>query len=464
MHIYLDLFPAQVFLVSEMNSRSSHSLSNLNLATPTMSRVPFVTSKTIVKSGKTLQIRTLYALQGSIKLAEPPIVARPASPTAPSRATAQQNQHSTQNPPPSSSSLKPSPSTSSGAALLAPLPVTGSSIRNLPLWMYAGSQQQQLPSHYRFNSSGYGIPKPRTLPLPDEDKSLNFAVQVGEDAYFVSQNGLGVADGVGGWASSKHAQSTSAQRANSSLFSRRLMHFCAQELQATAGEPDPVGILQKAYSTAIGLTMAENLVGSSTALLAVLAKDGHELRVAHVGDCCLYLIRDKEIIFRSEEMQHRFNYPLQLGPLSPTTPQQHAQSITLPILEHDVIILSTDGMSDNLWDDEVIEQLSKFAPTSPQSHLPQGSPSSTPSSTPSHAAGTQSISSKLRTALLPTTLSHSLCSRARTVSESSPSATSSGVPSADTPFSRRAREEGIDFVGGKPDDITVVVAVVSKIR
>ncbi|KIM31337.1 hypothetical protein M408DRAFT_34599, partial [Serendipita vermifera MAFF 305830] len=83
------------------------------------------------------------------------------------------------------------------------------------------------------------------------------------------------------------------------------------------------------------------------------------LRVAHVGDCCLYLIRDREIVYRSEEMQHRFNYPLQLGPLSPTTPQQHAQSIILPILEHDVIILSTDGMSDNLWDEDVIDQLSR---------------------------------------------------------------------------------------------------------
>jgi serine/threonine protein phosphatase PrpC len=432
-----------------------------------MSRVSFVTSKTIAKSGKNLQIRALYTLQGSIKLAEPPIP-RPASPTAPSRTTAQQNQHSAQNPPASSSSLKPG-HVSSSAALLSPLPVPGSSIRNLslPLWMLTGSNpQQQLPSHYRLNSAGHGIPKPRQLPLPEEDKALHFALQVGEDAYFIAQNGLGVADGVGGWSSSKHA----TQRPNSSLFSRRLMHFCSQELQNTVGEPDPVLILQNAYSTAVNLSMAEGLVGSSTALLAVLAKDGNELRVAHVGDCCLYLIRDKEIVFRSEEMQHRvsfsvqpsgtrrpgyslshrqFNYPLQLGPLSPTTPQQHAQSITLPILEHDVIILSTDGMSDNLWDEDVIEQLSRFVTPTLSQPEPRGTPSS--SSSPAHTASIPSISSQLRTALLPTTLSHSLCSRARTVSESSPSISPAGAASPDTPFSRRARQEGIDFVGGKPD-------------
>ncbi|PVG02460.1 hypothetical protein CPB86DRAFT_751110 [Serendipita vermifera] len=417
-----------------------------------MSRVPFVTSKSIAKTGK-LQIRSLYALPASVKLTEPP-VARPASPTAPSRAAPQQNHNSTQNPPPSSSSLKPS-QTTGATALFVPLPAAGSNIRNLPLWMIPGSSQQHLPQHYRLNSAGHGIPKPRQTPLPEEDKALNLAVQVGEDAYFVTQGGLGVADGVGGWSSSKHAHSANAQRSNSSLFSRRLMHFCSQELQRTVGEPDPIQILQKAYSTAVNLSTAEGLVGSSTALLAVLANDGTELRIAHVGDCCLYVIRDKEIVFRSEEMQHRFNYPLQLGPLSPTTPQQHAQSIVIPVVEHDVIILSTDGMTDNLWDEDVIEQLSRLA--APITSAPQpdlGHPVGT--------GGTPSLSSTLRTALLPTTLSYSLCTRARSVSENSPSTWSGGVESPDTPFSRRAKEEGIDFVGGKPDDITVVVAVVSR--
>jgi protein phosphatase PTC7 len=177
-------------------------------------------------------------------------------------------------------------------------------MRNLPLWMF-GAPSQQLPSRYRLSSAGHGIPKPRHVALPEGDQALTSAVQVGEDAYFVTHNGLGVADGVGGWSSSKHAHNNAAQRANSSLFSRRLMHFCAQELQNTTGEPDPVEILQSAYNTAVGLSMVEGLVGSSTALLAVLSADGHELRVAHVGDCCLYLIRGREIVYRSEEMQHR---------------------------------------------------------------------------------------------------------------------------------------------------------------
>ncbi|CAG7850568.1 SubName: Full=Uncharacterized protein {ECO:0000313/EMBL:CCA69882.1} [Serendipita indica DSM 11827] len=411
-----------------------------------MSRVPYAASKSIAKSGK--QIRTLFSLPPSLKLAEPPVVARPASPTAPSRAVPHQNNHSGQNPPPSSSSLHASQNTSP-AMLFAPLPVPGSSMHISPLWMFASPSHQQTPSNYRLSSAGHGIPKPRHAALPEEDKALTLAVQVGEDAYFVTQNGLGVADGVGGWSSSKHAHNIPGQRSNSSLFSRRLMHFCSQELQRCTGEPDPVQILQSAYNITVGLSMAEGIMGSSTALLAVLSRDGHELRVAHVGDCCLFLIRNREIIYRSEEMQHRFNYPLQLGPLSPTTPQQHAQAITLPVQEQDVIILSTDGMSDNLWDEDVIDQLSKLAGPSLESNyqVPPDAES---------AGGSPSISATLRTALLPTTLSHSLCTRARTVSESGPCSWPPNALSADTPFSRRAKQEGLEYEGGKPDGVATL--------
>lgn len=267
-----------------------------------MSRVKFVATKGLSKSGK-IQIRTIYALPAAVKLAEPPmLIPRPASPTGPPKATSQQNQNSSQNvannnPPASSSSLRPSQSPSA-TPLFSPILPSNGSIRNLPQWLFSSSPTStHLPGHYRFNSAAYGIPKQRPIPLPAEDPSLHLSVQIGEDAYFVAQNGLGVADGVGGW-SAKHSHAS-----NSSLFSRRLMHYCSLELQA-ATDPDPVYILQKSYTTAIGLSVAEGLVGSSTALLAVLTRDGSELRLAHVGDCCLYLIRDREIVFRSEEMQH----------------------------------------------------------------------------------------------------------------------------------------------------------------
>ncbi|KAF8580396.1 hypothetical protein K439DRAFT_1619853 [Ramaria rubella] len=299
---------------------------------------------------------------------------------------------------------------------------------------------------YHLDSGAYGIPKRRahtcstTFP-PD----LDLAVQVGEDAYFLRSDSMGIADGVGGW--SKVPPAT----ANSALFSRSLMHFCSYELSLLAPPPPPpsssteipqpstidvhpIDILQRSYDRCIAAFQRQGLTGgSATALLAVLRDE--ELRIAHLGDCAVCLVRDGGIVYRSEEMQHAFNYPLQLGPSSPTLPT-HARSISLPVQQNDILILSSDGMTDNLWDEDVLDEINKF--------------------TTSDRFVTPWIGDKLKKSL-PGMLSQALCSRAKRVSEAH--APTSNVE--EVPFARRAREEGIKFVGGKCDDISVLVAVIS---
>jgi len=65
-------------------------------------------------------------------------------------------------------------------------------------------------------------------------------------------------------------------------------------------------------------------------------------------------------------------------------------------------------------------------------------------------------------------LSEALCSRARNVSQQRSNMTSIAETMPmdsdiddEIPFSRRAHEEGRVFSGGKPDDISVLVAVIS---
>jgi len=60
-------------------------------------------------------------------------------------------------------------------------------------------------------------------------------------------------------------------------------------------------------------------------------------------------------------------------------------------------------------------------------------------------------------------LSEALCSRARRVSErrGKSFADDDGDVEDEIPFARRAREQGKSFKGGKIDDISVLVAVVS---
>lgn len=351
------------------------------------------------------------------------------------------------------------------------------------------------------------------------------SVQVGEDAYFLRPDSIGVADGVGGWASRAGA--------DPALFSRLLMHFCAAELSkfddlsadelaAHGGKKlrewdqlDPVEVMHVAWERCVRASRREGILGSSTALLAVLR--GDELRIANLGDCVLLIIRAGELLFRSTEQQHSFNFPVQLGmmghtaesvtiaanrtlardgflqsgasddlddnapnPLGTSTaesmdearkslsqasaatdgedaeeadwdePRRDAGRWTVKVQTGDIIIVGSDGLVDNLFDEDIVEEVLKFAPppTSSQS-IPEHDLASLEN-------GNRTIEGqhdyRLPDDFCPQLVSEALCSRAKAVSEDSRAVSS--------PFQQRAMEEGLHYVGGKHDDISVVVAVV----
>jgi protein phosphatase PTC7 len=106
------------------------------------------------------------------------------------------------------------------------------------------------------------------------------------------------------------------------------------ELFLSYYDVDPVEVLQRAYERSLAEANEQGIVGSSTALLAVLRND--ELRLANVGDCCCSIIRGGEYIFRSEEQQHSFNFPVQLGTNSKDTPRKDAQPFTVKVQKDDV--------------------------------------------------------------------------------------------------------------------------------
>lgn len=83
------------------------------------------------------------------------------------------------------------------------------------------------------------------------------------------------------------------------------------------------------------------------------------------------------------------------------------------------MILSSDGLIDNLFDEDILEEVLRRVPCRPDR------------------------------------VSEALASRAKTVSIDQLAVAS--------PFSQRANEEGIHYVGGKNDDISVLVAVVKDL-
>lgn len=87
-----------------------------------------------------------------------------------------------------------------------------------------------------------------------------------------------------------------------------------------------------------------------------------------MGDCGILVIRHNDYIFRSEEQQHSFNFPYQLGTSSPDRPKDAQvsnpcmgdqlanilQSFTVAVEKGDIVIMGSDGLFDNLFDKEIL--------------------------------------------------------------------------------------------------------------
>ncbi|KAG6914551.1 hypothetical protein DXG01_016660 [Tephrocybe rancida] len=401
-------------------------------------------------------------------------------------------------------------------------------------------------------------------------------VQVGEDAYFVREGAVGVADGVGGWARNLNGSEKPCHTLSSSpsaLFAKRLMHYTSAEIEdkplndeleleghlAELEEGiDVLNILERAYENTVR-AHAPSREGSSTAVVAVLQCDeddgeglygdmeaegvyyegnrrnyeatgkeegGVRLDVAQVGDCMGMVVRGDEIVWRSEEMWWGFNTPVQLGmppataplpppattkyslpqthapspsqPLSPNTlssiPKSHAESAPMtitprtlarltrvPVRADDILILASDGLSDNLWDEDVLDEVGRFRGTFGRPQSPSSASECLEGLKHPEKEGEGGMG-ELRRRTMARMLSEALCSRARRVSErrGKPPDREAHVQGVveereasrteeerereeETPFARRAREAGKLFRGGKKDDISVVVAIVAPV-
>lgn len=143
--------------------------------------------------------------------------------------------------------------------------------------------------------------------------------------------------------------------------------------------PDPVAYLQEAYERTKEATSGPDWQGTTTATGAQLfyqklddaelAQSGGRteqdgvapiLYVTNLGDSQVMVVRPStgELVFKTEEQWHWFDCPRQLGTNSPDTPTQNAVLDTVPIKEGDVVLAMSDGVIDNLWSHEIVENVS----------------------------------------------------------------------------------------------------------
>jgi len=243
--------------------------------------------------------------------------------------------------------------------------------------------------------------------VPHPDK----ADKGGEDACFVlkRKGAFGVFDGVGGWAE---------EGVDPAEYSEQFAERSAQSV--LNGERDPVKVMKEAHEKT-------QVIGSCTACITVL-KDGNVLDIANLGDAGVMMARKGKTIFRTESQQHEFNLPYQLGwvKVYPEGDKPSCADRTeIEMKPGDAIVLGSDGLWDNVPHDEVAALCAK------------------------HDGDAETCAEAIATLAF----SHS-CD-----------------PSYDSPFTQEARkaaedtpawEDAKNLVGGKMDDIAVVVAYFEK--
>jgi len=280
----------------------------------------------------------------------------------------------------------------------------------------------------------------------------------------------GVADGVGSWRE---------YNVDPREFSHRLMLECENILRESScvrskknkDDPavlTPAEVMQKAYDRVKG----DDIVGSSTACVAVFDGARHQLHFSNLGDCGIIVLRhidssvagalkretripralrtsDLRVNFVSQQQLRSFNHPYQMGWTGEGVDDQEdklfetaAESCTssIHVRRGDIIIMATDGLFDNVELDDVTkialewEQKNRFI---------SGGDMAEREKRWKNGESLTAVSAETVGDLAKT-----LVERARVNSLDN---------TKDSPFAILAKENDVMWTGGMPDDCTVLV-------
>ncbi|XP_047267392.1 probable protein phosphatase 2C 55 [Capsicum annuum] len=159
------------------------------------------------------------------------------------------------------------------------------------------------------------------------------------------------------------------------------------------------------------------LVLTGTACIIALTDQG--LHAINLGDSGFMLVRDGSTVFGSPVQQHDFNFTYQLESGNAGDSPSSGEVFKIPVAPGDVIIAGTDGLFDNLYNNDI-------------------------SAVVGHAT---------RAGLPPQVVAQKIAALARQRAQDQKQA---------NPFSAAAQEAGFRYHGGKLDDVTMVVAYITS--
>ena len=164
----------------------------------------------------------------------------------------------------------------------------------------------------------------------------------GEDGYFIHYANdatyLCVFDGVGGWAN---------KGVNVKEFVNEMIENC--KMSINKGHLNPEIIIEDA------LNHTER-AGSLTAIMAIIQENN--MKIYQIGDAGMVIINGDRIIFKTDEQQHSFNYPYQIGRAG--SGEFHGDKPSeglfyrITINDGDTVIMGSDGLFDNLKKGEIV--------------------------------------------------------------------------------------------------------------
>jgi protein phosphatase PTC7 len=246
-----------------------------------------------------------------------------------------------------------------------------------------------------------------TAMKPHPDKEF----KGGEDAYYANENLLSVADGVGGWAN---------HGIDPGLYSKALCQEIGKfyNKNPSSYTTNPKKLIADAWAL-------DEHIGSSTVVVGILDPVKPIFRTSYVGDSGYYIIRKSGMrwtfFFMSEEQQKGFNFPYQLA-----FSREHGDHPDVAVkFEHqvkdgDIVIVGSDGLFDNLFPSQIMNIMRGYLGTGDRI----------------------TDVKKLAVHLMNEAFRYSV------------------DMNWESPFKRKAEENGYMYQGGKSDDITVVVGQV----
>ncbi|PHH63340.1 hypothetical protein CDD81_6037 [Ophiocordyceps australis] len=297
----------------------------------------------------------------------------------------------------------------------------------------------------------------------------------GHDAFFVSRVNdsgavaFGVADGVGGWT-------------ESGVDPADFSHGFCDAMATAAYEYDSsstVGTGQRALTARRLMQSGYDAIcadkslsaGGSTACVAIAGPDGN-LDVANLGDSGFLQLRLNAVNAHSEPQTHDFNTPFQLS-LIPIRlaariaafggqhlcDMPHDADVSQHRLRHgDVVLLATDGVLDNLFNQEILSIASRVMVSS-------GAWKMTSAGSVCVADSIDSLVRPLVGERLANTLGKSATLQSLLATELVTAAKAASINTkVDGPFAKESKKyyPHDQWRGGKVDDICVVVLVVSE--